>query len=328
MHRGSIFIITKDNDNKFQVEKSTEFNGGMGIENLGGAIYDMLRRFKEPLLFDALIRDFDDRYFKYFDDIMTYTLDEEHKPYIDQNGNEYFEYSVTNNQFKFFKDDKGNYIYTSDSNYIKNMTNEDVTIVCSNGNYVLKPNQILIADYDECINNTRISFEKKIKPNVIIDYLDTTKYIPTKKEENTLENLVESFERLGFKVSIILENGMNSAIELEKYTKKGVPMVHTIYFFDNYSNIYNLEKVNENLKELIQKFSINKEIEDYIQKKKEEGYFDIYTALEDLESYKYNLEKDISGIITKNENELFFNKYKKSLNKEIEREVDDYEFND
>ena len=30
----------------------------------------MLRNFKEPLLFDALIRDFDDRYFKYFDDII------------------------------------------------------------------------------------------------------------------------------------------------------------------------------------------------------------------------------------------------------------------
>ena len=157
MHKGSIFIITKDNDNKFQVEKSIEFNNGMGIENLGGAIYDMLRKFKEPLLFDALIRDFDDRHFKYFADIMTYTLDEEHKTSINQNNNEY---SIINNQFEFFKDDKGN-LHTSDSNYIKNMTNEDITIVCCNGNYVLKPNQILIADYDECINNTRISFGEK-----------------------------------------------------------------------------------------------------------------------------------------------------------------------
>ena len=43
-------------DNKFEIQKSTEFNGGMGIENLGGAIYDMLKNFKEPLLFDAMIR--------------------------------------------------------------------------------------------------------------------------------------------------------------------------------------------------------------------------------------------------------------------------------
>ena len=67
-------------------------NNGMGIENLGGAIYDMLKDFKEPLLFDAMIRDFDERYFKYGDEVMTYFPDEQHNPYIDKEGNEYFEY--------------------------------------------------------------------------------------------------------------------------------------------------------------------------------------------------------------------------------------------
>ena len=88
MHRGTVFIITKDKDNKFEIQKSTEFNGGMGIENLGGAIYDMLKNFKEPLLFDAMIRDFDERYFKYGDEVMTYFPDEQHNPYIDKEGNE------------------------------------------------------------------------------------------------------------------------------------------------------------------------------------------------------------------------------------------------
>ena len=73
------------------------------------------------VMFDAMIRDFDERYFKYGDEVMTYSPDEQHNPYIDENGNEYFEYSQTENQFKFFKDDNGEYIYTSDSNYIKNM---------------------------------------------------------------------------------------------------------------------------------------------------------------------------------------------------------------
>ena len=127
MHRGTVFIITKDKDNKFEVQKSTEFNGGMGIENLGGSIYDMLKNFKEPLLFDSMIRDFDTRYFKYGDDVMIYSPDEQHNPYIDEKGNEYFEYSQTENQFKFFKDDNGEYIYTSDSNYIKNMSDEDIS---------------------------------------------------------------------------------------------------------------------------------------------------------------------------------------------------------
>ena len=137
MHRGTVFIITKDKDNKFEVQKSTEFNGGMGLDNFGKEIYNMLKDLKEPLLFDAMIRDFDDRYFKYFDDVMTYSPDEQHNPYIDKTGNECFEYSQTENQFKFFKDDNGEYIYTSDSNYIKNLSNEDITVVCSNGNYVL-----------------------------------------------------------------------------------------------------------------------------------------------------------------------------------------------
>ena len=87
MHRGTVFIITKDKDNKFEVQKSTEFNGGMGIENLGGSIYDMLKNFKEPLLFDSMIRDFDTRYFKYGDDVMIYSPDEQHNPYIDEKGN-------------------------------------------------------------------------------------------------------------------------------------------------------------------------------------------------------------------------------------------------
>ncbi len=32
-----------------------------------------LKNFKEPLLFDAMIRDFDERYFKYGDEVMTYS---------------------------------------------------------------------------------------------------------------------------------------------------------------------------------------------------------------------------------------------------------------
>ncbi len=50
MHRGTVFIITKNKDNKFEIQKSTEFNGGMGIENLGGAIYDMLKKFQRAFI--------------------------------------------------------------------------------------------------------------------------------------------------------------------------------------------------------------------------------------------------------------------------------------
>lgn len=230
MHRGTVFIITKDKDNKFEVQKSTEFNGGMGIENLGGSIYDMLKNFKEPLLFDSMIRDFDTRYFKYGDDVMIYSPDEQHNPYIDEKGNEYFEYSQTENQFKFFKDDNGEYIYTSDSNYIKNMSDEDITVVCSNGNYVLKPNQILITDYNECVNNTRITFGEKIDDKIEVDELSTKEYIPTRKQEIILDNIIKAIESFNYGVSLMYENGMISGMQIETWTNGGVDMIHTFYF--------------------------------------------------------------------------------------------------
>ena len=324
MHRGSIFIITKDSDNNFQVEKSTEFNGGMGIENLGGAVYEMLRNLKEPKLFDAMIRDFDDRYFKYFDDIMTYTLDEQKTPYIDKNGYENFEYSKNRNQFKFFKDDNGEYIYTSDSNYIKNMTDEDITIVCCNGNYVLKPNQILISDYDECINNTRISFGEKIRPNVIVDHLDTTKYIATKKENLILENIIKTLEEFNFNVELLSENGMINGMEIETWTEGGVDMIHTIYFFDNYQDIYNKTEVKKELDKLYENFDIDEEIDLYRQDKKYKNDFTIRASLEDFEKY-HNRLKDLSKNFLSKYHEVI---YKKFINNELRKEVEDYEFND
>ena len=93
MHRGTVFIITKDENNKFKVEKSTEFNGGMGLNCFGKVIYDMLKNFKEPLLFDLMIRDFDERHFKYNDDVMTYVADSQEEPFIDENKRSFFEYS-------------------------------------------------------------------------------------------------------------------------------------------------------------------------------------------------------------------------------------------
>ena len=251
MHRGTVFIITKNKDNKFEIQKSTEFNGGMGIENLGGAIYDMLKNFKEPLLFDAMIRDFDERYFKYGDEVMTYSPDEQHNPYIDENGNEYFEYSQTENQFKFFKDDNGEYIYTSDSNYIKNMSDEDITVVCSNGNYVLKPNQILIADYNECVNNTRMSFGEKIDDKIEVDELSTKEYIPTRKQEIILDNIVKTIESFNYSVSPIYENGMISGMEIETWTNGGVDMIHTFYFCNDYQELYDKENVKKTTTRII-----------------------------------------------------------------------------
>lgn len=316
MHRGTVFIITKDKDNKFEVQKSTEFNGGMGLDNFGRAIYDMLKDFKEPLLFDAMIRDFDDRYFKYFDEVMTYSPDEQKIPYIDDDGNEYFEYVQTENQFKFFKDDNGEYIDTSDSNYIKNMSDEDITIVCSNGNYVLKPNQILITDYNECINNNRTSFGKEIDEKIQIDELNTKEYIPTRKQEIILDNIVNTIESFNYNVNLIYENGMISGMEIETWTNGGVDMIHTFYFCDDFQDVYDKDNVKKQLQEIADNFSIDDEIDVYRQDKSYKSNFTISQSLEDFTEYEKRLE-DLAENFTTKYHEIILKKF---MNNELEKE--------
>lgn len=317
MHRGTIFIITKDKNNKFEVQKSTEFNGGMGIGGQGRAIYDMLKDFKEPLLFDSMIRDFDDRYFKYGDEVMTYSPDEQKTPYIDKKGNEIFEYALDKNQFKFFKDDNGEYIYTSDSNYIKNLTDEDIKIVCSNGTYVLKPNQILISDYNECINNTKISFGEKIDEKIPIDTLEYADYIPTRKEEIILNNIIESLESFDFRVSILSENGMSNGIEIESWTNGGVNMIHSIYFFEDYQDLYDKNNINKKLQEIYENFSIDDEIDLYRQDKLYKSNFSISQSLEDFTEYQNRLKDLSKNFVTKYHENI----YQKFIKNEIEKEM-------
>lgn len=317
MHRGTAFIITKNDKKEFEVEKSIEFNGGMGLDCHGRAMYEMLKDLKEPLLFDAMIRDFDDRYFKYFDDVMTYTADEQDKPYISEDGKKYFEYAKTENQFKFFDDNNGDYIYTSDSNYIKNMTDEDIKVVCCNGCYVLKPNQILITDYDECINNTKETFGEKINDNISIDTLETTEYLSTKKEKIILNNVVKTLENFGFNVSILSENGMNNGIEIETWTNGGVDMIHSIYFFENYNDLYDIEKVNKEIQSIFDNFSIDEEIDLYRQGDDYKNHFTIRESLEDFEDYQNKLQ-ELSNNFLDTYHKLIYEKF---MENEIEMEM-------
>lgn len=319
MHRGTAFIITKDKKDKFKVEKSIEFNGGMGIDCHGKYLYEMLKNLKEPLLFDAMIRDFDDEYFKYFDEVMTYSPDEQHNPYIDKEGNEFFEYSQTENQFKFFKDDNGGYIYTSDSNYIKNMSDEDITVVCSNGNYILKPNQTLITDYNECINNTRITFGEKIDEKIEVDELSTKEYIPTKKEEIILDGIIKTIESFNYSVSPIYENGMISGMKIETWTNGGVDMIHTFYFCDDYQELYDINNVEKQLQEIVENFSIDDEIDMYRQDKNYKSNFTISQSLDDFTEYQKNLE-DLANNFTTKYHELIYQKF---MDNEMEMEMNE-----
>ncbi len=161
MHRGKAIIITKDQRNgEFVIYESTEFNGGMGMENNGGKFFKMLKQINDIVTFDTLIRRFDENYYHYYDKAMTYIAHPETNAYIDQYDRNRYDYYQENNQFNFFKDSHNEYIYTSDSNYIKNLTNEDVIIICENGKFILKPTQIMVTDFAKCINNTEKTYDE------------------------------------------------------------------------------------------------------------------------------------------------------------------------
>lgn len=315
MHRGTVFIITKDKNNNFEVQKSTEFNGGMGIDCFGKVIYEKLKNLKEPLLFDAMIRDFDEEYFKYFDEVMTYVANSQERPFINKDERSFFEYALESNQFKFFKDDNDEYIYTSDSNYIKNMSDEDITIVCSNGNYALKPNQILIADYNECINNTRITFGKNIDKMIEVDNLETREYIPTPKQNTILDNVIKTLESFNYGVCTISENGMINGMEIENWTNEGVNMIHLIQFYEDFTDIYDVEKITKQIEEIADNFSVDDEIDLHRESCDYRQTFSIRDSLEDFEEYKKNLKRMSKEFLDKY-HKILYEKFIKNVDKE------------
>jgi len=323
MHRGTVFIITKDENNKFKVEKSTEFNGGMGLNCFGKVIYDMLKNFKEPLLFDLMIRDFDERHFKYNDDVMTYVADSQEAPFIDENKRSFFEYSLTNNQFKFFCDNNEQYIYTSDSNYIKNLSDEDIEVVCSNGVFKVKPQQIIVTDYDECINNSKMSFGEKIDEDIVIDSLEEGSYIPTLKQKMILENVIKTLESFGYKVSLYGSNGMNNGIEIETWTTGGVNMLHLIQFDENFIDIYDINKINKQIEEIADNFSVDEEIDIHRQADDYRQFFSIKSSLEDFEEYEKDLEKMAKKFLDKY-HEISYEKFLENMKKEESKDEINY----
>lgn len=183
MHRGTIFVIVNDNE----VWKSTEFNGGMGLNCYGKDVIEVFKKVNTLEDFKNFVLAFDQTHHQYNDKVMFYKADEQKNPYKDENGNTYFDYYKSKKGFNFFCDSKKGYIYTSDSNYIKNLSNKNVQIICENGTFILKPNQILVSDYDECINNTQISFGEKIDKSLQIEQLEISQTNEIIKENEDLD---------------------------------------------------------------------------------------------------------------------------------------------
>lgn len=314
MHRGTTFIVTK-NEDKFELYKSTEFNGGMGLDNFGKEMYERLKNLKDLKQFDKMIRDFDNKNFGYKDEIMTYKADEESNPYIEPNGKEYYEYYQNENQFSFFNGENGEYIYTSDSNYIKNMTDEDIEIVCNNGIYILKPNQIMVTDYNECINNKQQSFGEEIDKNIGIEQLEIGEYKETNKQKKILDLIIKTFEKLGYNVSVSGYDGIKNYIEIESWTNGGVDMIQTLDFRDNFYDLYDINKVKKEIDEVVERFDIDEEIDLYRENKEYKRDFTIKESLKDFEDYEEKLQ-DLANNFLDEYKKLFYEKY---IEKELEK---------
>lgn len=314
MHRGTVFIITNNEKNEFEVCKSIEFNGGMGLDCKGRDMYEMLKELSNKKDFDKMIRNFDNKHFGYKDNVITYLADSQENPYIDNVGDSYFEYSITDNQFKFFYDDNKDYIYTSDSNYIKNMSNKEVQIVCENGTYILKPNQIMIADYSRCINNIGKTFDKKVDEKLCVEKLDIGEYKELSKEKQLLKDIIDFFEELEFNVNILEENGICTGFELETWTGRGVNMIEYIDLEGDYLGTYNVNVIKDRLKAIYENFDIDEQIDMYRQNADYKKVFTIKQSLEDFEEYENRLEDLMIQFADKFKDK----NYQKKLENEIE----------
>ncbi len=310
MHRGTMFAIINDNE----IWKSTQFNGGMGVDNLGKDCYKQLENVKNLEEFKQMIVDFNKKYFEYKNEILFFKADEKKHPFISDNGEIFYDYTKTNNQLDLFYDINTG-ISDSNSNYIKNLSNKPIEIICSNGVYILPPKEIMITNYDECINNIRVSYGKKINEDFNIKQLETSQYIETNEEKNFIENIVKTFEHFEYKTSLLIYDGVKQGFEIEKWTNGGVDMIQTIQFED-FRNLYNVDKIEEELEKVAENFSIDDEIDLHRQGNDYKQAFSITESLKDFTEYHQDLQelstyfKDkFLRICQENEKEIANNNY-------------------
>ena len=135
-----------------------------------------------------------------------------------------------------------------------------------------------------------MTFGEKIDEKIEVDELSTKEYIPTRKQEIILDNIIKTIESFNYSVSPIYENGMISGMEIETWTNGGVDMIHTFYFCDDYQELYDKENVKKQLQELVDNFSVDDEIDMYRQDANYKSNFTISQSLEDFTEYQKKLE--------------------------------------
>lgn len=289
MHRGTFFIITNDDKNNLEIWKSTQFNGGMRIDELGKDAYEELEKINNINDFKQMITSFNNKYFEYKNEDLFYKADEKQHPFINASGESFYDYTQVNNQFDLFYDIKTG-LGASNSNYIKNLSNKDVELICSNGVFILPPKEIMITNYGECINNIRISYGKELDENIKINSLKASEYIETNEEQKIINNIIKTFEKFGFKTSLLECDGATHGFEIEKWTNGGVDMLQIVEF-DDFRDSYKVDSIETELKRIASDFSIDDEIDLHREGTDYKNAFTISESLQDFTEYKQDLEE-------------------------------------
>lgn len=289
MHRGTFYIFTNDKHGNLELWKSTQFNGGMKIDDLGKDAYENLKGINNLTDFKKMILDFNNKYFEYKNEDIFFKADEKKQPFIADNGEIFYDYTEKNNQLDLFYDNHTG-IGESNTNYIKNLSKKDIEIICSNGVYILPKREIMITNYGECINNIRRNYGKELDKSIDIKPLHTTEYIETNEEQKIIENIIKTFDKFGFKANLTICDGVKYGFEIEKWTNGGVDMIESIQF-DDFRNSYNIDCIEDELKRISSNFSIDDEIDMHREGTDYKNAFTISESLKDFTEYKQDLEE-------------------------------------
>ena len=302
MTRGRGIIFVKNLNNEIEAYESTEYNGDMFPEEEanGAEYFDKLKKVNNLKDFIEMNKEFNRERYQYPENLAFKMLKgngvsfEEYCKYknIDNEKDKIvllrvFGNSENNNNENwgdYFQNDDGSYIIAnseelkdkyhlaliiSDYYYIKNLTGETISVYQENGNYDLKPNDILISNFNDYFNEnyncevdaTSLNLSRSEFTDIGDGFL-----IPTKLLEKLYKN-ERDFLR-AYKTS----NGSYD-IEQEICTPLGEDWVET------YNDVKNFDELGVEIEDRYKSFDVDDEAEIWIESRGRNG---VPSSIQDL----------------------------------------------
>lgn len=301
MTRGRGIIFVKNLNNEIEAYESTEYNGDMFPEQEanGAKFFDKLKKVNSLEDFIEMNNEFNKEHYQYSGEPVFKLLKgngvsfKEYCKYENIDNEKHkigllrvFGGSKNNNNENwgdYFQNDDGSYIIAnseelkdkyhvthiiSDYYYIKNLTDETISIYQENGIYALKPNDILISNFNDYFNENNncevdapsLNLSKSEFTDIGDGFL-----IPNK----LLEKLYYRDKCLrAYKTS----DGSYD-IEQEIYTPLGEDWIET------YSDVVNFDELGKEIEDRYNNFDINDETEIWIESRGRNG---VPSSIQDL----------------------------------------------